>query len=156
MNLSVENLSQFEIAAIVLLFTILIVIVVSVLHLNKNNNESALRSEEHARVAQALQESFQRTRSELIESQNNTQSRMERRFGEVQQAVEKRLHDLLADGVQMLGKPTQAQRFARMHRDSPNCGPALARNARRGQAVPDYVLKPAPVAWRPSGRLSHP
>ena len=104
MNLSVENLSQFEIAAIVLLFTILIVIVVSVLHLNKNNNESALRSEEHARVAQALQESFQRTRSELIESQNNTQSRMERRFGEVQQAVEKRLGEMSHASVERFGE----------------------------------------------------
>jgi DNA recombination protein RmuC len=104
MNLSVENLSQFEIAAIVLLFTILIVIVVSVLHLNKNNNESALRSEEHARVAQALQESFQRTRSELIESQNNTQSRMERRFGEVQQAVEKRLGEMSQASVERFGE----------------------------------------------------
>ena len=104
MNLSVENLSQFEIAAIVLLFTILIVIVVSVLHLNKNNNESALRSEEHARVAQALQENFQRTRSELIESQNNTQARMERRFGEVQQAVEKRLGEMSQASVERFGE----------------------------------------------------
>jgi DNA recombination protein RmuC len=104
MNLSVENLSQFEIAAIVLLFTILIVIVVSVLHLNKNNNEAELRSEEHARVAQALQESFQRTRSELIESQNNTQSRMERRFGEVQQAVEKRLGEMSQASVERFGE----------------------------------------------------
>ena len=104
MNLSVENLSQFEIAAIVLLFTILIVIVVSVLHLNKNNNEAELRSAEHARVAQALQESFQRTRSELIESQNNTQSRMERRFGEVQQAVEKRLGEMSHASVERFGE----------------------------------------------------
>ena len=104
MNLSVENLSQFEIAAIVLLFTILIVIIVSVLHLNKNNSESELRSEEHARMAQALQENFQRTRSELIESQNNTQARMERRFGEVQQAVEKRLGEMSHASVERFGE----------------------------------------------------
>ena len=104
MNLSVENLSQFEIAAVVLLFTILIVIVVSVLHLNKNNTEAESRAEEHARAAQALQENFQRTRSELIESQNNTQARMERRFGEVQQAVEKRLGEMSHASVERFGE----------------------------------------------------
>ena len=104
MNLSVENLSQFEIAAVVLLFTILIVIVVSVLHLNKNNTEAESRAEDHARAAQALQENFQRTRSELIESQNNTQARMERRFGEVQQAVEKRLGEMSHASVERFGE----------------------------------------------------
>lgn len=104
MNLSAVNLSQFEIAAIVLLITILIVIVVSVLQLNKNNHESDLRSEQQERLAQLLQESFQRTRSELIESQNNTQSRMERRFGEVQQAVEKRLGEMSQASVERFGE----------------------------------------------------
>ncbi|MBT8118449.1 MAG: DNA recombination protein RmuC [Gammaproteobacteria bacterium] len=104
MNLSVENLSQFEIAAVVLLFTILIVIVVSVLHLNKSNTEAESRAEQHARAAQTLQESFQRTRSELIESQNNTQARMERRFGEVQQAVEKRLGEMSHASVERFGE----------------------------------------------------
>ena len=98
------NLSQFEIAAIVLLVTILIVIVVSVLQLNRNNRESALRVQQQERVAQALQESFQRTRSEIIESQNNTQSRMERRFGEVQQAVEKRLGEMSQASVERFGE----------------------------------------------------
>ena len=104
MNLSVENLSQFEIAAIVLLFTILIVVVISVLHLNKNNSELELKSEEQARIAQALQGNFQQTRSELIESQNNTQARMERRFGEVQQAIEKRMGEMSQASVGRFGE----------------------------------------------------
>jgi DNA recombination protein RmuC len=120
MNLSAINLSQFEIAAIVLLFTILIVIVVSVLQLNKNNRQTELRSEQQERVAQLLQESFQRTRSELIESQNNTQSRMERRFGEVQQAVEKRLGEMSQASVERFGEMQNSieKRLGEMAKDS--------------------------------------
>ena len=90
MYLSIENLSQFEIAVIVLLVTILIVLMVFALHLQKYNKEKALKSDEQARLAEDLQYSFRRTRNELTEAQNNTQTKMEQRFGEVQMAIEKR------------------------------------------------------------------
>ena len=104
MTLSIDNLSQFEISIIVLLFTILIVLVLAVLHLNKNNDAQEVKSAEQARVAQALQGNFQQTRSELTEQQNRMQSRMEQRFGEVQQAIEKRLGEMSQSSVGRFGE----------------------------------------------------
>ena len=120
MYLSIENLSQFEIAVIVLLVTILIVLMVFALHLQKYNKEKALKSDEQARLAEDLQYSFRRTRNELTEAQNNTQTKMEQRFGEVQMAIEKRLGEMSQSSVGRFGEMQQSieKRLGEMAKDS--------------------------------------
>lgn len=124
MYLSFENLSQFEIAVIVLLVTILIVLLVFALHLQKYNKEkerkSADQDREQARVAEELQYSFRRTRNDLTEAQNNTQTKMEQRFGEVQQAIEKRLGEMSQVSVGRFGEMQHSieKRLGEMAKDS--------------------------------------
>ena len=108
MNAFFESLSQFEIVVIVLLATILIVLTVFALYLQKHNKEKALKSgeqdREQARLAEELQYSFRRTRNDLTEAQSNMQGKMEQRFGEVQQAIEKRLGEMSQVSVGRFGE----------------------------------------------------
>jgi len=120
MNVIVENLSQAEIAVIVLLVTILVVLILSVLRLNKIFAEKNLKTDEQVRAAQALQDNFQQTRFELTEAQNNTQTKMEQRFGEVQQAIEKRLGEMSQVSIGRFGEMQHSieKRLGEMAKDS--------------------------------------
>jgi DNA recombination protein RmuC len=124
MYLSFENLSQFEIAVLMLLVTIIIVLLVFALHLQKYNKEKGRKSgeqeREQARVAEELQYSFRRTRNDLTEAQNNTQTKMEQRFGEVQQAIEKRLGEMSQVSVGRFGEMQHSieKRLGEMAKDS--------------------------------------
>jgi DNA recombination protein RmuC len=53
---------------------------------------------------QQLLDNFQQVRVSLLESQNNTQTKMEQRFGEVQYALEKRLGEMSQSSTERLAK----------------------------------------------------
>jgi len=101
------QLSDVEIAIFVALGFIVILLIAIVVQLNKKFNEFGAKGDEQTRVAQALQESFHQTRSALIEAQTSMQTKVEQRFGEVQQALEKRLGEMSNASVERLAKSSE-------------------------------------------------
>jgi len=107
MQLNAIKLSEAETVVIVLLAVIMIMMIMLLIRLHKKFSEQHSRSTEQARLAQQLQENFQQTRVALLESQNNTQTKMEQRFGEVQRAMEKRLGEMSQASVERLAKSSE-------------------------------------------------
>jgi DNA recombination protein RmuC len=105
---------------IVLISTVLVVLIVLLLWLNKKFSEQAFKSAEQARVNQQLQNSFHRTRTALLEAQGNSQSKMEQRFGEVRHALEKRLGEMSQVSVERFGGMQQSieKRLGEMSKDN--------------------------------------
>jgi len=107
MQLNAIQLSEAETVVISLLAAIIILIIMLIIWLHKKFSEQNFSSAEQARSVQQLQESFQQLRVALLESQNNTQTKMEQRFGEVQRALEKRLGEMSQASVERLAKSSQ-------------------------------------------------
>jgi len=99
--------SEAEIIITVLLSVIVILIAVLIWRLNKKFDELDFKSDEQVRSNQLLLESFQQTRTALLEAQGNVQVKMEQRFGEVQQALEKRLGEMSQASVERLAKSNE-------------------------------------------------
>jgi len=120
MKAVIENISQTEMIVIALSLTILVVLIYFVLRLNKVMAEQNIKSAEQAQIVQNLQQSFQQTSTTLSATQNTTQSKMEQRFGEVQQAIEKRLGEMSQASVERFGGMQQSieQRLGEMSKDS--------------------------------------
>ncbi len=99
---------------------ILVLLLYFVLRLNKIFAEQNIKSAEQSQVAQNLQENFQLTRATMRDAQHNTQNRMEQRFGEVQQAIEKRLGEMSQASVERFGGMQQSieKRLGEMSKDS--------------------------------------
>ena len=99
---------------------VLLVLLAIVLRLNKKFGEMDFRSNEQARVGQALQDNFQQTRAALLEAQSNLQTKTEQRFGEVQQAIEKRLGEMSQASVGRFGEMQNSieKRLGEMSKDS--------------------------------------
>jgi DNA recombination protein RmuC len=107
MQLSAIQISEAEIVVISLLVAIMILLITLMLRLNKKFSEQGFKSDEQTRGAQQLQGHFQQTRVALLESQNNTQTKMEQRFGEVQRSLEKRLGEMSQASVDRLAKSSE-------------------------------------------------
>jgi DNA recombination protein RmuC len=107
MQLNAIQLSETETVVISLLVAIIILIIILSMWLYKKFSEQVYKSAEQARLAQQLQENFQQTRVAMLESQNDTQTKMEQRFGEVQRALEKRLGEMSQASVERLAKSSQ-------------------------------------------------
>ena len=120
MQFSAINLTPGEIIIIVLMSVVLLILFVIALRLNKKFNELDFRSDEQARVGQALQDNFQQTRTALLEAQSNLQTKNEQRFGEVQQAIEKRLGEMSQASVGRFGEMQHSieKRLGEMSKDS--------------------------------------
>ena len=120
MQFSAINLTSGEIIIIVLMSVVLLVLLAIVLRLNKKFSELDFRSDEQARVGQALQDNFQQTRTALLEAQSNLQAKTEQRFGEVQQAIEKRLGEMSQTSVGRFGEMQHSieKRLGEMSKDS--------------------------------------
>ncbi len=105
---------------IVLMAVVLIVLLAIVLRLNKKFGEMDFRSDEQVRVGQTLQDNFQQTRAALLEAQSNLQTKTEQRFGEVQQAIEKRLGEMSQASVGRFGEMQNSieKRLGEMSKDS--------------------------------------
>ena len=120
MQFNVINLTSGEIVLIVLISAILIVLLALVLRLNKKFSEIDFKSDEQVRAGQTLQDNFQQTRMALLEAQSNTQTKAEQRFGEVQQAIEKRLGEMSQASVTRFGEMQNSieKRLGEMSKDS--------------------------------------
>jgi DNA recombination protein RmuC len=114
------EISDVEIVVIALLGTLLIVLIALFFRLNKKFSEQEFKTAEQTRANQQLQDSFQQTRSALLEAQGNSQSKMEQRFGEVQHALEKRLGEMSQVSVERFGGMQQSieKRLGEMSKDS--------------------------------------
>jgi len=114
------EISDVEIVVIALLGTLLIVLIAMFFRLNKKFSEQEFKAAEQTRANQQLQDSFQQTRSALLEAQGNSQSKMEQRFGEVQHALEKRLGEMSQVSVERFGGMQQSieKRLGEMSKDS--------------------------------------
>ena len=97
------QISPVEIILICLLVTIIIVLIVIILRMNNKFNELEFKRVEQLKAAQGLSDNFQQTRTAILESQSNTQARMEQRFGDVQQALEKRLGEMSQISTERFG-----------------------------------------------------
>jgi DNA recombination protein RmuC len=99
--------SEVEIIVLASLAVIVILLIAMLMQLNKKYAALEKISDEQARVAQALQDNFQQTRNALLEAQTNMQTKVEQRFGEVQQALEKRLGEMSHASVERLAKSSE-------------------------------------------------
>jgi len=104
MQLSTIQFSQAEVVVISLLVAIIVLMSVLMLRLNKKLGEQDSRSVQQVSAMQQLLDNFQQVRVSLLESQNNTQTKMEQRFGEVQHALEKRLGEMSQSSTERLAK----------------------------------------------------
>jgi DNA recombination protein RmuC len=120
MKAVIENLSQAETIIITLSFAILVVLIYLLVRMNKIMAEQNTKSVEQAQIVQNLQQSLQQTSTALSAAQNTTQNKMEQRFGEVQQAIEKRLGEMSQASVERFGGMQQSieQRLGQMSKDS--------------------------------------
>lgn len=99
--------SEVEIVILAGLSLMVILLIAILMQLNKRFSAFEAKSDEQARVAQTLQDNFQQTRNALLEAQTNMQTKVEQRFGEVQQALEKRLGEMSHASVERLAKSSE-------------------------------------------------
>jgi DNA recombination protein RmuC len=106
MQLNTIQFSQAEVVVISLLAAIIILMLVLMLRLNKKLTEQDVWSAQQLTAMKQLHDNFQQTRVSLLESQNNTLTKMEQRFGDVQHALEKRLGEMSQVSTERLAKST--------------------------------------------------
>jgi len=107
MQLANVQINDGEMLLAALLGVVIILLVVLLWRLNKKFEMLGSDADEQAQKARALQESFQQTRTALLEAQGGMQVKMEQRFGEVQQALEKRLGEMSQASVERLAKSSE-------------------------------------------------
>ncbi len=107
MQLANVQINDGEMLLAALLGVVIILLVTLLWRLNKKFEMMGSDADEQAQKAQALQESFQQTRTALLEAQGSMQVKMEQRFGEVQQALEKRLGEMSQASVERLAKSSE-------------------------------------------------
>lgn len=113
-------LTTGEIILISLVFSALALLFAIVLRINRRFIEQDIKEAEQEREIQSLHERFQLISTALLEAQNNTQMKMEQRFGEVQQGMEKRLGEMSQASVSRFGEMQQSieKRLGEMSKDS--------------------------------------
>jgi len=113
-------LTTGEIILISLVFSVLALLFAIVLRINRRFVEQDTKEAEQEREMQSLHERFQLISAALLEAQNNTQMKMEQRFGEVQQGMEKRLGEMSQASVGRFGEMQQSieKRLGEMSKDS--------------------------------------
>ena len=99
--------NEVDIAVVALLVLIAFILLVILGQLNKKFAALGAKSAEQERAAQMLQEDFQKMRSALLDAQTNMQTKVEQRFGEVQQGLEKRLGEMSHASVDRLAKSNE-------------------------------------------------
>jgi DNA recombination protein RmuC len=107
MSINISELSDIEILTVVLLATVILLLLAIVIWFNKKLAEMVLQSKENAenkvKADQAMQDAFQRMRTAMFEAHSNSQLKMELRFAEVQQSLEKRLGEMSHASVERFG-----------------------------------------------------
>ncbi len=107
MQLANVQINNGEMLLAALLGVVIILLVTLLWRLNRKFEMLGSDAGEQAQKAQVLQESFQQTRTALLEAQGGMQVKMEQRFGEVQQALEKRLGEMSQASVERLAKSSE-------------------------------------------------
>ena len=107
MQLANVQINDGEMLLAALLGVVIILLITLLWRLNKKFEMLGSDADEQTQKAQALQESFQQTRTALLEAQGSMQVKMEQRFGEVQQALEKRLGEMSQASVERLAKSSE-------------------------------------------------
>ena len=97
------EISPIEIIVVSLLVTIIIALIVIISRMSVRFNELEVKTGEQVKSSQGLSDNFQQTRTAMLESQSNTQAKMEQRFGDVQQALEKRLGEMSQVSTERFG-----------------------------------------------------
>ena len=100
---SMMQTSEVDVAIISLLVAMLVVLLVLFFRISKKMREQALEMRALLSASQSSKDDFQQTRSSLLESQSNMQSKMEQRFGDVQGALEKRLGEMSQISTERFG-----------------------------------------------------
>lgn len=99
--------NEVDIAVVAFLVLIAFILLVILGQLNKKFAALGAKSAEQERAAQALQENFQQMRGALLDAQTNMQTKVEQRFGEVQQGLEKRMGEMSHASVDRLAKSNE-------------------------------------------------
>ena len=119
MQIGAVQLNEWEVTVVALLSAIILLLLVVVWLFGKRHSQyleakfkelgfqSDSRSIEQAQHNKDLQENFQQTRTALLETQGNIQSKMEQRLGEVQNSLEKRLGEMSQASVERLAKSSE-------------------------------------------------
>ncbi len=97
------QISSVEIIVVGLLVIIIIALLVMISRMNNKFSDLEYKSAEQAKHSLGLLDNFQQTRAAMLEAQNNTQTKMEQRFGDVQQALEKRLGEMSQVSTERFG-----------------------------------------------------
>lgn len=96
--------NEVDMVVVALLVLIAFILLVILGQLNKKFAALESNSAEQERAARALQENFQQTRGALLDAQTSMQTKVEQRFGEVQQGLEKRLAEMSHASVDRLAQ----------------------------------------------------
>ena len=119
MQIGAVQLNEWEVTVVALLSAIILLLLVVVWLIGKRQSQyleakfkelgsqSDSRSIEQLQHNKNLQENFQQTRTALLETQGNIQSKMEQRLGEVQNSLEKRLGEMSQASVERLAKSSE-------------------------------------------------
>lgn len=104
LQFSAIEMTHVEIIGLTILLSIFLILVVFAFQMNKKVTQMEAKAAKQSKRDEVLLDNFQHTRAALLEAQNNSQTKMEQRFGEVQQAVEKRLGETTQATVERLAK----------------------------------------------------
>jgi DNA recombination protein RmuC len=115
MQIGAVQLNEWQVTVVVLLgaITLLLLVIVWLVgkrqsqYLENKFKELASQSIVQSQHNKNLQSDFQQTRTALLETQGNMQSKMEQRFGEVQRSLEKRLGEMSQASVERLAKSSE-------------------------------------------------
>jgi DNA recombination protein RmuC len=98
MAINFSELSQVEILLLSMSAAVIFLLLILLVWFNRKFDKQETMTSDQVKSAQIMQESFQQTRTAMLESlldtQGKIQSNMEQRFGEVQQSLEKRLGEM--------------------------------------------------------------
>ena len=115
MQIGTVQLNEWQVTVVALLGAITFLLLVIVWLVGKRQSqyledkfkELASQSIVQSQHNKNLQSDFQQTRTALLETQGNMQSKMEQRFGEVQRSLEKRLGEMSQASVERLAKSSE-------------------------------------------------
>jgi len=115
MQIGAVQLNEWQVTVVALLgaITFLLIVIVWLVgkrqsqYLENKFKELASQSIVQSQHNKNLQSDFQQTRTALLETQGNMQSKMEQRFGEVQRSLEKRLGEMSQASVERLAKSSE-------------------------------------------------
>lgn len=120
MPIDISKLTDIETLFIVLLSMVILLLFLIIYWLNKKFTEYETYRAEQVGAEQAMRENFFRMRNDMVNGQVKVQLKMEQRFADVQQSLEKRLGDMSQVSVVRFGQMQNSieQRLGEMSKES--------------------------------------